>query len=1093
MKTRLCLLFIALVLWNASVFADDITLIGNFTTTQTFSSNNQTLTLGVPNPAPGDRSSIMAIYGPGIYDIGGRGLSIQVNKGSVISGSAIIGKNYSAIRSEGNSQINTINIDSGTVQSYDETYGTIFLGNPNASTTINTIGSGSIQNNRSDLKGYAINSYASNLTINNGGVISVKYGGTAINISSGSLFFKNNFAIQGNINAAASNYSLVVNDGFMIDTNIDLGTGTSSQFVNNDTYVGDVIRMGNSTQSIIANGGSFDAYHNGIPVGILGTGMFVVNSNNNLAIQIGDTNSNINLIINNGYEFVDRTTTYAAARLGQESILTIKNNFIGNIYGSFNNHSDLTVGGLYDGSYKVYKNGVVDSSSGTVNIETNLTLSGVLGSSDHMLDTINIKDGYVLNTSKYQVAANKINLGNNSVLNIGSGNVNVGDVDGSSPYTGTVNFDNTIFLNNNNLTFGSTNGLKQISNNSSTLRISNGQTLTTNASSTYLGNVTLSGTLNINDGTLYGNVDGDGSANGSGVVNFNGNSTIDTNTHLGSNFLLSQVNVNNGSLNINGSIRASTIKTTSDSSLILNQDGVMNIGFEQNNINGTLIINDGSVISVSSSPSGFGQLRAKSVVYSPNFKLAVNIPNNQRITTDTQNIIIQSTSPTSASIDNDLSSLIYINGSNSNRFGLLLFAASQSGGNLLLTTKKISASAITSDISAQNIYNQIDANQTGKMADFFNYLNNNSITDKQREDALKSALPQSDNGLHQTIFNNANTVFSAIGSRLETLHRNQKIEKIIPEKNKKYKLVRAKTPRQAKMLVKNTSDDQENVVVKDSKPNYSLWGQTFSNSINQGNLQDVYGYKTESNGFIIGADGKISKDVNIGAAINYNISKVQSLEGLKNTNIDTYQINLYAGKNFGKYFLNGIAGIAQNQYSSNKNISVINTNSTAKYSGQSYLAKIETGMTQKFQSGLDITPKLGITFINNKIDQRKEQGADTMDLTVNASKNNSIEARSGVDLGYNIKTKKDISIRPKLNASYGYDIAGNPEYNTASFSDSNSSFQYKTFTPNRSSTNFGGGVDIYKADSLSISGEYEITKRSQQTSNSAMIKLQYRF
>ena len=229
-------------------------------------------------------------------------------------------------------------------------------------------------------------------------------------------------------------------------------------------------------------------------------------------------------------------------------------------------------------------------------------------------------------------------------------------------------------------------------------------------------------------------------------------------------------------------------------------------------------------------------------------------------------------------------------------------------------------------------------------------------------------------------------------------------------------------------------------------------------------------------------------------SLNYNLSAVKSLENLKSTNINTYQINAYLSQNFGKYFLDSILGFAYNQYSTSQNIEAINATTKANYDGQSYLAKFEGGLVQKFKNGFDLTPKASLTFISNKVAQYNQSNAGAMNLAVKSNQTSFIEPRVGMDFGYNFANKKGLIINPKLKVSYGYEIMAGKKQNSANFiNQPESSFQYQDFSPNRGSIKLGSAVDIYNIDSVAISAEYELNLKEQYQSHSALFKLRYEY
>ncbi len=279
----------------------------------------------------------------------------------------------------------------------------------------------------------------------------------------------------------------------------------------------------------------------------------------------------------------------------------------------------------------------------------------------------------------------------------------------------------------------------------------------------------------------------------------------------------------------------------------------------------------------------------------------------------------------------------------------------------------------------------------------------------------------------------------------------------------------------------------------DASQNKHLWGQTFGTNVRQGNIGNVQGYNANTAGLIFGLDREFANDITAGLSFGYSNSNIKSKSADQRIDLDTYQITLYGSYDLGKYFINSLAAIGFNQYSSNRSIVGSGLVASADYSGQTYMARVEGGANYNLANNLIFTPKLALTAAKNQISSYSESGATGFNFNVDKTSINFLEARAGAEIGKEFVVNKTNRIRPKFQASYGYDFAGNRQTTNINFVGQSTSFQSSGANVARASLRVGSGVELMKSDDLKLNLDYNFETKKNYQAHTGLIKATYNF
>jgi uncharacterized protein with beta-barrel porin domain len=566
-----------------------------------------------------------------------------------------------------------------------------------------------------------------------------------------------------------------------------------------------------------------------------------------------------------------------------------------------------------------------------------------------------------------------------------------------------------------------------------------------------------------------------GSSAALGSVNFNGNSNVASNIGInasnividgGSTLTLGTNGSNIGSVTgnvaVDGTLSLGSVGKTIVGNVNVGTGGKIDLDTASHVINGTFT--SASQAAIALALNSQAKLQATTFAMNGDTKLQiagsggnyVYIPRGTQVRT----AILSGSSVTKID-DNDID----FNGSGSNIAGHLEFFTEVVGTDLMLVASRISEDLSISDPSVKNVYdniNQIGAGATGELRNFQQYLDESIDSDDKKIAALRSLLPQNDNGVAVAVRNISNVSSNIAGDRLVSLY-----------KKKTYKLRRA---------------------AGDEEVNSGLWGQAFGSSATQDNYASsgAYGYKANSQGFVIGGDSGLGERGHVGISVSYAKSGIEASDKSKNTDIDTYQANIYAGSGFDKVFVNGMAGFAWNEYDSSRTIATQNLSAKGNYSGQTYTAKLETGMAQDLEYGFNIMPTISAIFAHNAVSAYTETNAGTLSLHTDRSSANFFEGRAGMLLSYNT-IYKSYRISPNIKASYGYDFIGDEPVLTSNFVGQTASFKTEAPRVYQGSMQIGAGLNIYSSDGFITTLNYSFESRANYKSNSGSIRLRYNF
>mgnify|MGYP000025186040 CR=1 FL=1 len=1010
------------------------------------------------------------------------------------------------------------NGDGSTISSSVD--GVVVENGDNGSGATNITNSGTIRSTITDASSNAAASSAisvqggSSSSINNTGIIENNSIGVAISTEAANSTISNSGSIKGKIrtNASSDGSLSITNSGSgTIEGNIFTGNGASLNIINNSTITGDInlgsnvnssvmnnagtitgnITMNNASQLFTFNGGNLNGNING-------AGSILVNSDSVTNGNIGNSTSLTSLTIAQS-KILDAETNYNSIRasniiLNEDSVLLIRS---GALVGAVNGSS---------------------ANRGTFNMlfSSDTTLSALIGQTNSIA-ALNLNSNLMAININSSIGASQVNIDGGGSLSLNSSAIINGDV--------VIGDDTSLFLQNDSSVNGSIrslnngNGFLEVNSNSiinraseigsesnrlANIVIRSNSSLTTTAalrsdgivissnssitsSSEINGSISLASNsiLNLQNGAVVrgqinpsGFLSSTGTINSSGSVNLftpigvNNSSVENINISADSQFHIANSDDSNvnliraNNISIQGQLDLMDSTTIYGDVSMIGESSVINSNGYLQNINGNFTTDAGSklILGIHSPTSADKLTVTGQAIISPNMKLDLSFANGGSTAVGSSYVLVEGGAGSLVSAVSDQNLLI--DGVARNRINGMILRTSVSGNNLLLNV----FSGFTPKPSNASVYNLIssDSSTSGGLFQLRQFIDGNA-SDAAKDEAIKSTMPQVDNSNNRIAFNSAQSSLDVASSRLQIFNKSASLRSPI-------------------MLASNNLRG----LLNSQSATQSVWAQTFGSKISQGNTAASQGYSANLRGFAFGADKEISDNSYLGVSFSYADSVVKSRGGLKNTTINPYQLSVYHGYNFDKFFLNTLAGFVWNDYKSSRYIPVANMRAQAKYSNQTYILRSEFGLNKTLKNDFILRPSFAVTAARSSAQNYSESGAGTLNLNVRSKAASFFETRAGLVLSKKFELK-NYEIFPEFSSSYGYDFAHSSQQTSANFVGQSAIFDSTANKIARGSFKVGFGTKIYKNEDLFFDINYNFEHRQNFAANSLIFKATKRF
>lgn len=299
---------------------------------------------------------------------------------------------------------------------------------------------------------------------------------------------------------------------------------------------------------------------------------------------------------------------------------------------------------------------------------------------------------------------------------------------------------------------------------------------------------------------------------------------------------------------------------------------------------------------------------------------------------------------------------------------------------------------------------------------------------------------------------------------------------------------------QNRMEVASNAASSNVVATGSSAYNSGVWGEVFGSTADQDVRGGVRGYQADTLGFAIGADTKIDDMTVVGASIAYANTEADAAASNTvadgTTEIDSYQGNLYAVRDYGKWYGDALAGFTYNRYDTTRNI-FTGGQATADFDGQQYTARVGGGYKVDLQGGVKLTPIAGLKYTYLTVDKYTESGAGA--LTVDNDDIQSLKSDLGFKVNYPV-IDGSVTYTPEFRAAWIYDFIGDEQQATSFFNGiGGTQFTSKGADVAKNAFNLGVGLAIMAQDNVTVSFDYDWTTKEDYDNHAGSLKARFAF
>ena len=258
-----------------------------------------------------------------------------------------------------------------------------------------------------------------------------------------------------------------------------------------------------------------------------------------------------------------------------------------------------------------------------------------------------------------------------------------------------------------------------------------------------------------------------------------------------------------------------------------------------------------------------------------------------------------------------------------------------------------------------------------------------------------------------------------------------------------------------------------------------VWLKPFGGWTQQDNRQGVSGYDIDSYGLAMGVDGDLSSSWNVGAALAYINSDVDSnlAAGSHQIDMDSYLAKVYVTKLLDEVTaLNLQIGAGVSDYDSSRRLF---TGDVANADYDSWHVQFSAELERSFlvSAKTVITPYGHVDYSYVNVDGYRESGAGALSLNVNDDSADSLIMGTGVKANHAVSN----SLLLMVNAGIGYDLMTDSTNVTSSFSGGSAQFTTDGIELDEWVYNAGVDAKYSLANGTEITASYMVDARQDYT------------
>ena len=272
-----------------------------------------------------------------------------------------------------------------------------------------------------------------------------------------------------------------------------------------------------------------------------------------------------------------------------------------------------------------------------------------------------------------------------------------------------------------------------------------------------------------------------------------------------------------------------------------------------------------------------------------------------------------------------------------------------------------------------------------------------------------------------------------------------------------------------------------------------FWVQALGGQNNQDARSGSLGYKSDFYGSAFGADFRVGGDAVLGASFSYGRSKTEQ-KGLVTTGNQT-QTNAYTGMVYGSYsfgapFVEGNAGYARMNFTTDRNVSGAGL-SRGEYDGNVFFGRAAVGYLLPIAANLSLTPSLGADATRVTTESYTEStGARG---AFGSTSGNVFRVGPSARANHTYRFGEGMRLLSEVRAGYTYRLNNSAVDQSVSPFAGAATYTAPGVKPARGETTVGGSLSLANAGDLSVGAGYDLTLRDKFTGHAFTGRLRLPF
>lgn len=285
------------------------------------------------------------------------------------------------------------------------------------------------------------------------------------------------------------------------------------------------------------------------------------------------------------------------------------------------------------------------------------------------------------------------------------------------------------------------------------------------------------------------------------------------------------------------------------------------------------------------------------------------------------------------------------------------------------------------------------------------------------------------------------------------------------------------------------------------------WGQAFGGSEQRGSTDggtfgEVSGSHLTYGGLAVGVDKAVGNgDWRVGGAFTYahGQSNATGDASGQNLNVNSFGFTLSQSYAPGRFYVDLAENVSIHQFDESRSINLAGVSAggaSGHFSGQSYGARLETGLPLLWKNGIEVTPLFGLTVQHVNLGGYTEtDGGSGLGLAVNGASYTSVRSTLGVKVSKAFETKAG-TVVPYVRMGYVHEWSGNVPNTTATFNGDatgETTFTTVSASPVRNIADVSVGATLYRAKGLSLNAQVNVQAGSHYTGVAGGVQAKWAF